>query len=74
MAPVVVKKKLPLHVRSLRERWGVVQLGKKQVETRKFGRNETRAFQGCSLDAPGVIVSFLMKRASKADCLFLFPQ
>jgi len=55
---------------------------REEVETRKIGRNETRTFQGLFLgctrvnEKPGKeprgIVSFLMKRAWKADCLFLF--
>ena len=57
---------------------------REEVETRKIGRNETRTFQalfpGCTQvnkkpgKEPDMIVSFLMKRAWRADCLFLFPM
>jgi len=57
---------------------------REEVETRKIGRNETRTFQGLFLgctrvnEKPGKepkrIVSFLMKRAWKADSLFLDPR
>ena len=58
--------------------------GREEVETRKIGRNETRTFQGlfpgCARvnkklgKEPDMIVSFLMKRAWRADYLFLFPR
>jgi hypothetical protein len=58
-------------------------LTREEVETRKIGRNETRTFQGLFLGCirvnekpgkePNRIVSFLMERTWKADCLFLFP-
>jgi len=57
---------------------------REEVETRKIGRNETRTFQalfpGCTQvnkkpgKEPDMIVSFLMKRAWHADCMFLFPR
>jgi hypothetical protein len=56
--------------------------GREEVETRKIGRNETRTFQGlfpgCTRvkkkpgKEPDMNVSFPMKLAWQADCMFLF--
>ena len=55
---------------------------REEVETRKIGRNETRTFQGlfpgCTrvnkkpAKEPDINVSFPMKPAWQADCMFLF--
>ena len=59
-----------------------VSTGREEVETRKSGRNETRTFQGlfpgCTrvnkkpAKEPDINVSFPMKPAWQADCMFLF--
>ena len=55
---------------------------REEVKTRKIGRNETRTFQGlfpgCTrvnkkpAKEPDINVSFPMKPAWQADCMFLF--